>query len=327
MKKGLIFIITSIVTLGILEIFLQFAEVDSKSLSDIDPKYGATLKKDKSLLLFNEGFYIGGSNEYGYWGNGYSKERIPNTFRIALIGDSYVEGHQVFSRDHFGTLLEEELEQKISKPVEVLNFGMSGFDLSDSYCYYKSFVEDYKPDLILMFVADEDFKKPTNSYKKPIAVLENDSVIVDYSFIESEKFQKRLSTSAYRGKSIVLGFVYKALNIVQSGNWKSIVFGKFVSKPDKKNKMVKLGDLQLQKGIISELVKAPTLFVAKDSLQVKASDLFNDFPEHVVYMDVLKDRNNKFWRTTKKYGHWNVDAHQSISKELSSYIAYTVSKK
>ena len=64
------------------------------------------------------------------------KNKSANVLRIALIGDSYIEGFQLFERHHFKTYLEQKLSQKLKKKVEVLNFGIGGADLRGMYLRY-----------------------------------------------------------------------------------------------------------------------------------------------------------------------------------------------
>ena len=116
----------------VLELFIQNSGVGNLSISENDRQNGQVLKKNTNIIYFNEGFYIGKTNKYGYYGPDYDTIKSEGSLRIALIGDSYVEGHQVFDRNHFRCLLEKNLNDSLNKKVEVLNFGMSGFNLNDN---------------------------------------------------------------------------------------------------------------------------------------------------------------------------------------------------
>ncbi|MGB3468422.1 MAG: SGNH/GDSL hydrolase family protein [Cyclobacteriaceae bacterium] len=74
--------------------------------------------------------------------------RDSSKYRIALIGDSYVEGygksnHQIFP--HF-------LDSLTGEEVEILNFGTSGgFGTVNEVALYENFARHFKPDLVILF--------------------------------------------------------------------------------------------------------------------------------------------------------------------------------
>ena len=223
MKFIFFFTFTFIFTLIVIELFMQNAGVGNLSISENDSLNGQALKKSTRLIKFNEGFYIGQTNKYGYYGPDYDTIKDKETLRIALIGDSYVEGHQVFDRNHFRFLLEKKLKDSLNRKVEVLNFGMSGFNLNDNYCYYNNFVKSFNPNLTLLFVSDEDLTSKSNNMRRPIARYENNELIIDYSFKNSKEFLYREKTSWLRGKSITLGYLFIMLQHIKSGKWKDII--------------------------------------------------------------------------------------------------------
>ena len=97
-------------------------------------------------------------NTFGYLGPGYPAEKPANTIRIALIGDSYVAGLQLFERHHFRARLERELSAATGERIEVLNFGIGGIDFRGMYAMYEGKVLRYQPDLVLFFVTKRDFQ-------------------------------------------------------------------------------------------------------------------------------------------------------------------------
>ena len=99
MKNILLFFLSFVFTLFLIEVFLQVSEVSSLSVTKNDELLGSSLKPNSNLILFNEGFYIGKVNKYGYYGPDYPPDKDNNIVRIALIGDSYVESHQLFDRN------------------------------------------------------------------------------------------------------------------------------------------------------------------------------------------------------------------------------------
>lgn len=67
-----------------------------------------------------------------------------STFRIALLGDSVTFGLNVDLNETFGKLIEKELK------IEVLNFGVQGYDTLSEIETLKAQALKYNPDLILL---------------------------------------------------------------------------------------------------------------------------------------------------------------------------------
>lgn len=227
MKKVILFLTTVSLTFLFIELFLNVSEVSSPSVTKNDDTLGSALKGNANLIFFNEGFYIGKVNKFGYYGPAYSPIKPKGTLRIALVGDSYVESHQLFDRKSFRAIMEKELKEKLKKNIQVLNFGMSGFNLNDDYCYYVNFVKKYNPDYTLYFVSNEDFDSARTSLRRPYCEIINDSLKINYSFRYLPDYIYRKKTAWFRGKSILLGWMFQAKNLIKKGYAPRILFDKF----------------------------------------------------------------------------------------------------
>ena len=137
-KNLFLFGTTSLIILFVLDLFVQASFIETKSPTDFDETYGRCRKKNMDYVFFNEGFSMGRFNEGRYVNSYYPPEKPDNVIRIAALGDSYVEGFQVFERNHFLKLTENELNRKLEDSIQVLNFGRSGFDFGDMYAYYEN---------------------------------------------------------------------------------------------------------------------------------------------------------------------------------------------
>ena len=71
-------------------------------------------------------------NSLGWREYEYSKEKPENVVRIAIVGDSFVEGLNIDWPSHFSKVLERELN-KLGTVVEVLSFGFRGYE-TDALC-------------------------------------------------------------------------------------------------------------------------------------------------------------------------------------------------
>src|SRR5205085_1359395 len=80
----------------------------------------------------------------------------PHTFRIAFLGDSFTAAEQVEEPECFvrrtETLLNEDLAKKGIRDfqVEVVNFGIGGFEIQQYVLCYENYVRKYKPDLVVV---------------------------------------------------------------------------------------------------------------------------------------------------------------------------------
>ncbi len=80
------------------------------------------------------------------------------TFRILLLGDSFMEALQVPFEASFPSLLKRELERGARGPVEVINAGVSGWGTDDELRYLTHYGLEYRPDLVVvMMTLHNDF--------------------------------------------------------------------------------------------------------------------------------------------------------------------------
>ncbi len=90
---------------------------------------------------------------------GYDKPE--HTFRILLLGDSYVEGLRVPLEQTFGQVLEAELNASAPAGLryEVVNAGVSGWGTDQQLLWLRSEGGKYQPDLVLLaFFPGNDFQ-------------------------------------------------------------------------------------------------------------------------------------------------------------------------
>ena len=129
-----------------------------------------------------EGFSEGYFNSHGFRDYERTYEKPANTFRILVLGDSYVEALQVALENTFPALLEKALnENSPSLIFEVLSLGESGFGTADEYMRYLDFGVQYSPDLVLLaFTTGNDIR---NNSK----FLNRDNVAFYFGFDEKRQ--------------------------------------------------------------------------------------------------------------------------------------------
>lgn len=89
------------------------------------------------------------------------RHKEPGVFRIAILGDSYVEALHVSREAAFHNRLEKMLNEAFrgSPRFEVYAFGMSGNGTLSNYLYLTKYALQYKPDLVInAFLVGNDFR-------------------------------------------------------------------------------------------------------------------------------------------------------------------------
>ncbi|HWQ18497.1 MAG TPA: SGNH/GDSL hydrolase family protein, partial [Methanotrichaceae archaeon] len=114
-------------------------------------------------------------------------EKSPGAFRIAVIGDSFVESLQVNYEDLFTHLLESKLNSSIDRysRVEVMNFGVMGYGTGQELLNFREHVAKYSPDMVvLLFYPENDvydnrvpYESPSPLYQRPTFNLTGDGRI------------------------------------------------------------------------------------------------------------------------------------------------------
>ncbi len=128
------------------------------NLYDMDPPGGRCVALKPDLALSYTGYYWRVSpspmdtNHAGYRGPNRPQGPHPGTFRIAVLGDSFVYGQGVAADEAWPARIEREL----GPGVEVLNFGVPGFNLEEQATHYAEFVSEWAPDLVVSVVVDND---------------------------------------------------------------------------------------------------------------------------------------------------------------------------
>jgi hypothetical protein len=120
----------------------------------------------------------------------YPKVKPENTFRIAVLGDSFTFAAQVPIEQTYTSILEENLttcKAFNGKNIEVINFGVEGYGTAQELLTLRQRVWDYQPDLVLLaFYIGNDVidnsKALENNHYRPFFVYKNGELVPDYSF-------------------------------------------------------------------------------------------------------------------------------------------------
>jgi len=119
------------------------------------------------------------TNDAGMRGTqNYSLKKPEGTYRIALLGDSFIYGHGVNDSEVVSAVLENKLNGETVPGVdhyEVLNFGVSGFGQAEELVTYRENVRKYNPDVVVVFYFDNDIG---NNAVSRLFKIDNDGNLV-----------------------------------------------------------------------------------------------------------------------------------------------------
>jgi len=157
--KNMVLVVGSVVLFVLaLEIFLRMTGLQPDFFYQLDPDISATFLPNK------QGWHVFGTNQsrrqwveinsYGYRDREWPIEKDAGTFRVALLGDSYIAGIEVALEHRISGLLENHLNQ-VAPPdrlYEVMNFGVVGYGTAQELETFRRRVLQFGPDMAILFV-------------------------------------------------------------------------------------------------------------------------------------------------------------------------------
>ncbi|MGI9492145.1 MAG: SGNH/GDSL hydrolase family protein [Geminicoccaceae bacterium] len=152
LKIGLVFI-AGFVGLVLCEVAIRLAGVSYPVFDIYDEELGIKLKPGKEGWYRKEGEAYLEINSLGYRDAEHDLEASPDTFRIAVLGDSFTEARQIPIEDTYWDRLGNDLDDCAAiagQDVEVLNFGIGGYSTTQSLLAYDLDARRFKPDLVLL---------------------------------------------------------------------------------------------------------------------------------------------------------------------------------
>ncbi|MDY0109983.1 MAG: hypothetical protein RBT60_08615 [Candidatus Krumholzibacteria bacterium] len=333
---ALIFVATALAAGLALDAWLQAAEIQSPLETYIDPIYGPSYYPGRSFSRFHESFFLGGTNAWGYLGEGRPERNETDEVRILLVGDSFVLGHTVFERHHFKRVMERELSAALGRRTAVLNFARADFNLWNMHRYYRDFASRWDHDLALLFVGESDLvpSRQVGSALYPFSYASADTVAADYSFRASRQFHQAKRLEPLLSRLAVSRLAFNLYKLGSRGKTAGILLGKWAPartadaedgrtrtvaavEPLAAHSRVILRDLARDRRVLL-VYKEPiddTYRAAIDSLGAHPFELAPVFAG-------LRARGvePRWWPVTRKLGHWNQQAHQDIGRALARAV-------
>ncbi len=329
------------VTLALIEVFLRASGAGPSSFVRDDPRFGVVPRPGAEIVHFAEGMRLDRVNMHGFLGPDVDTTRTPGVPRVALVGDSYVEGFQMPDAAHLRGRLQQWMETLRGGPVEVLNFGFSGFNFPRMWHYHREVVERFHPDVVVYVVGPTDLVAPALDIG-PRYRVEDGRVVVDTRFAESAAYRRRVRLAWLRRFGLY-GLARSALDVVRRDRWRPIVLGKFdrllggaestatedagvgaaaVSPARRALVEAILDDLERierergERIVVVEKTPFPDgtrrAFEARGITRVSAEEVFRTLR--------AKGIDPRWWEATRIRGHWNPTAHDALAKALAPVI-------
>jgi hypothetical protein len=328
-----IYAIGAILGIMLMELFFQVVEIELP-YHELDERVGKKMIPSRRINYFKEGFYLGASNKYGYLGNPYPPVRNNNNIRIAILGDSYAEGFQVFEDHHFARILENKLNaDKGDQGYEVLNFGVGNYDYNDMVIQYKNFIEDFDPDILLFIIHEQDFQFRDGFFiPSPALKMKDDSLVIDYSFTSGRTYQVYSKISFLMDNSCVIKALNNAYKISKRDAFKQILFDKLYRHDVNASEFIPSMDHNPELDV--RVYKSMEWFKDKKVFFVFKQDVSREFMQEFenhgvicssvepVLFSELGDKGIHFlyWDVTNTWGHWNHAAQKVVGEHLYGMI-------
>jgi hypothetical protein len=337
LKKSIAFGLAFVAALAGIDVYLQLAEIQTPMETRIDAQLGPTYIPGKPITRFNEGFFIGSANAFGYMGPAVPPRRRGEERRILLLGDSFVLGHTVLPRQYFGRVLEERLRRQLGKDVQALNFGKADFNLGNMYQYFEDFASTFDHDLALFFVGEDDLVPSSQvvSSLYPRVRVEDGRIMIDQDFRTSRTYRFYKVIEPVFTRSAVLRLVFNTYKVISSGSWKMILLDKLAAQfpaagagPGPSSLTLPHALPELSRAVLRELSKdRRNILVLQTPLEaglrreVEATGM--PIIDLGAYLENLRKEghNPYYWPVTGMEGHWNHAAQPLIGGFLADRIA------
>jgi len=225
LKNVLLSLTAMAVLLGALELFLRATHFAGARVAWTQPddRIGWRFTPGHDYWHFKENDHpiSGRINALGWRDVERSREKQAGMFRIAVLGDSFVEALQVELDSTFCRIVERGLAQRLGRPVEVMNFGRSGTTTSEQLLLLESDALPCAPDLVvLLFVPDNDIGDvaPGTALDpmRPFFRERSDgSLQLDTGFAQSRSFSTRRRINALKQRSALVSLAATRYNLAR----------------------------------------------------------------------------------------------------------------
>jgi hypothetical protein len=345
MKNLILFFTAALATLVFFDFFMKQVKITPPILKYYHEVYGSLNRPEINYLKATQGLFIGNTNYDGRFRESYLKKKQDRkTLRIALVGDSFVEGIDVLSRNHFAQYMEDTLKKILGTNVEILNFGRGNCILHASSYYFTNYIQkEYDADLVLYFTEFRDIL-PSGDYPSTSFALNDTTgaLVADKSWQNSAEYRlhKKLvniPVVKYYEDLAASRLAYRAWSGIKTRGFLPLTLGKFYREVPPPNYTYAKFDVPvspLSRKMYDSIMQydaGQVIFIVRN-LPTDASIVKEYFTEKkypFIDLDDILDKeiirgtnvNAYYFKATQSYGgHWNHEGHKAVGNFLAQRI-------
>lgn len=217
MKNILLIVAAVLVTLVLCEVFLRTTHSFGArvSFSTPDPILGFRYVPGTNYWnAQGDGHPIVGTmNRFGWRDKDWSLQKKSGVYRVAVLGDSFVEAFQAESERTFLSLAEKALLEENEVRTELMNFGRSGFTQTEELIVLEREVVNFQPDVVVVFffpgndIADVSPETASNALRPFYHLSENANLVLDTKFSDSAAYRMRSRLNSLKHHSALLSLL------------------------------------------------------------------------------------------------------------------------
>lgn len=174
------------------EVGLRVVSFEYPSLTRRDFQTGYAFMPNRRWIHRSEGLGEVSTNRFGFRDVEWKLEKPEQSYRIAVVGDSFVAALEVDREKRFTELLAKRLEREavhLPGAVEIMNFGLPGFGPAQELQVLRHKVARFQPDMVLLavFTGNDICNNSRELEREPILPyfeLDGGSLRLDTSFRE-----------------------------------------------------------------------------------------------------------------------------------------------
>ncbi|HEX6944027.1 MAG TPA: SGNH/GDSL hydrolase family protein [Gemmatimonadaceae bacterium] len=242
-KRLLLAVLPLLVVCGLLEIVLRTTHLFGARLAWTEPDreigWRFTPGREYWFQGENDHAITGRINSAGWRDHEHAREKPPRTWRVAVLGDSFVEAFQVELDSTFTSRLGRSLHAGAHIRGEVLNFGRSGMGPAEELIVLERDVIPRTPDVVVLVftphndIADINPATATDA-ARPFFHLRGDSLLLDTSFNRGREARMREAVNSIKQHSALVSLAakrYQEWKLARA--WRHGVYGGTFSRADR----------------------------------------------------------------------------------------------
>ena len=199
--KLLLLFVSLLFALLLAEVALRIVGYSNPYFYTFEDETGWMLRPNTSGWFRKEGAAYITINSAGLRDREHTLQQSANTYRIAIVGDSFAEALQVPFEQTFWHLLESKLTNcpaLAGRQIEVLNFGVSNYGTAQELIALRTRVWAYAPDMIVLaFTPANDVRNNSRALEgdelRPYFIYQGDQLVADMSFRDVPAHRQKLT--------------------------------------------------------------------------------------------------------------------------------------